>query len=74
MPPTPQNDPDVVDGPRKRRPSERVTENGDPLVQKKAKTANNSSLPHAVKTTSGKKASTKASSQVMSYNHPRGAC
>ncbi len=28
----------VVDGPRKRRPTERVTENGDPLVQKKAKT------------------------------------
>ncbi|PPQ81292.1 hypothetical protein CVT26_015194 [Gymnopilus dilepis] len=64
MPPASQSNTDVVDGPRKRRPSERVTENGDPLVQKKAKTANNSSLPHAVKTTSGKKASTKASSQV----------
>jgi hypothetical protein len=30
---------DMVDGPCKRRPTERVTENGDPLVQKKAKTA-----------------------------------
>jgi len=29
---------DMVDGPRKRRPTEHVTENGDPLVQKKAKT------------------------------------
>jgi hypothetical protein len=30
--------PDTVDGPRKRRPTEHVTENGDPLIQKKAKT------------------------------------
>ena len=30
---------DMVDGPRKRRPTERVTDNGDPLVLKKAKTA-----------------------------------
>lgn len=40
MPSTPatQNNPDIVDGPRKRRPSERVTENGDPHSHKKAKT------------------------------------
>jgi len=31
-PPLPNNPPDVVDGPRKRRPTERVTGNGDPLV------------------------------------------
>ena len=37
-PPLPNNPPDVVDGPRKRRPTERVTGNGDPLVQKKART------------------------------------
>jgi len=37
-PPLPNNPPDVVDGPRKRRPTERVTNNGDPLVQKKART------------------------------------
>ncbi|PPQ84551.1 hypothetical protein CVT26_002898 [Gymnopilus dilepis] len=30
---------DVIDGPRKRRPSEHVTENSDPLAQKRAKTA-----------------------------------
>ncbi|KAF8960089.1 hypothetical protein BDZ97DRAFT_1761045 [Flammula alnicola] len=35
---TSQPHPDVINGPRKRRPSERVTKNGDPLAQKKAKT------------------------------------
>ncbi len=39
--------PDTVDGPRKRRPTERVTENGDPLVQKKARTTNTKSTPTA---------------------------
>jgi hypothetical protein len=40
MPPpdtTPQTDPGLAEGPRKRRPTERVTENGDPLVRKKAR-------------------------------------
>jgi hypothetical protein len=31
--------PDTVVGPRKRRPSERVTQNGDPLSRKKVKTS-----------------------------------
>ena len=30
--------PDTVDGPRKHRPTEHVTQNGDPLIQKKVKT------------------------------------
>ena len=34
---------DMVDGPCKCRPTERVTENGDPLVQKKAKTVKTAS-------------------------------
>ena len=36
------SDPNIVIGPRKRRPTERVLENGDPLVRKKAR--NNSML------------------------------
>lgn len=39
--------PDTVDGPRKCCPTERVTENGDPLVQKKARTTNTKSTPTA---------------------------
>jgi hypothetical protein len=31
------SDPNIVQGPRKRRPTERVLENGDPLARKKAK-------------------------------------
>jgi len=34
----PDPPPDIVDGPRKRHPTKRVTENSDPLIQKKAKT------------------------------------
>ena len=37
-------DPDIVEGPRKRRPTERVLENGDPLSNKRSKTSNKSSV------------------------------
>jgi hypothetical protein len=33
------SNPDIIDRPHKRHPTDRVTENGDPLVHKKAKTA-----------------------------------
>lgn len=62
-PPSLPNDiPDVVDGPRKRRPTERVTENGDPLVQKKAKTASSTVNLKAAstRTTSSTSTTTKA--------------
>jgi hypothetical protein len=36
---TSQNPPDIIDGPRKRQPSKRVTENGDIHTNKKAKTS-----------------------------------
>lgn len=43
MPPSPntapQTDPNLAEGPRKRRPTERVIENGDPLVRKRARVA-----------------------------------
>lgn len=58
-----QNNPDVIDGPRKRRPSERVTDNGDPLVQKKTKTGK---AAHAVKKPSGKKSSSTKSAAKSS--------
>jgi hypothetical protein len=38
MPSSAFPDPDIVDGPRKRRPTERVLENGDPLSHKRSKT------------------------------------
>jgi hypothetical protein len=34
------SNPNIVDGPRKRLPSKRVTENGDQLSNKKARTSN----------------------------------
>ena len=35
---------DIIDGPRKRRPTERVLENGDPLAHKRTKTTSTSSV------------------------------
>jgi hypothetical protein len=35
------SDPNIIIGPRKRRPTERVLENGDPLVLKKARNESN---------------------------------
>ena len=36
---TSQNPPDIIDGPRKCQPTKRVTENGDTLTNKRAKTS-----------------------------------
>ncbi|KAH9166197.1 hypothetical protein EDB89DRAFT_2076115 [Lactarius sanguifluus] len=44
MPTTSNTNTDIVQGPRKRRPTERVTENGDPLARKKAKTTPRTSI------------------------------
>ena len=37
-------DPDIVEGPRKHRPTERVLENGVPLSNKRSKTSNKASV------------------------------
>ena len=37
-------DPDIVQGPRKRRPTERVIENGDPLARKKVRTTSGTTV------------------------------
>ncbi len=47
--PTPP--PDMVDGPRKCQPTERITDNGDPLVQKKTKMAKTATTTKTTKTT-----------------------
>ena len=59
--PPPDNIPDVVvGGPRKRRPTERVTENGDPLVQKKAKMTSSTATLKATSTKTTSTGTTKA--------------
>ena len=60
LPSPPDNIPDVVDGPRKRRPTERVTDNGDPLVQKKAKTTSSTATLKATSTKTTSTGTTKA--------------
>jgi len=59
--PPPDNIPDVVGGPRKHHPTERVTENGDPLVQKKAKTTSSTATLKATSTMTTSTGTTKAS-------------
>src|SRR5258705_2629786 len=55
------SNPDIVDGPRKRLPSKRVTENGDLLSNKKVKISN-----VAKKTSNGTAASAKSVSRRAS--------
>jgi hypothetical protein len=55
------SNPDIVDGPRKRLPSKRVTENGDLISNKKAKTSN-----AAKKTSNGTAASVQPSTKSVS--------
>ena len=50
--------PDIVEGPRKRRPTERVTDNGDPLVQKRPKTTSSTANLKATTTRTTSAAST----------------
>jgi hypothetical protein len=49
---------DIVDGPRKRHPTKRVTENSDPHIQKKAKTRVTKSTSTAKVTSTTTKATT----------------
>jgi len=39
---------DIIDGPRKRRPTERVLENGDPLSHKRTKTTSSKSTSSVI--------------------------
>ena len=58
-PPSLPNDmPDIVEGPRKRRPTEHVTNNGDPLVQKRPKTTSSTVNLKATSTTTTSATST----------------
>jgi hypothetical protein len=45
------SDPTIILGPRKRRPTERVLENGDPLVCKKARKMQAETSTHPIHTT-----------------------
>jgi hypothetical protein len=72
MPTTPsETAPHDTIGPRKRRPTERVTDNGDPLVQKKAKTASANANTSSVTATSTK--STKKSTMTSDSSLSRRA-
>ena len=67
-PPSLPNDmPDIVEGPRKRHPTERVTDNGDPLVQKRPKTTSSTANLKATttRTTSATSTTTNAAGLKM---------
>ena len=62
--------PDTIDGPHKHRPTERVTENGDPLVQKKVKTMVTMSTTTAKVTSTTTKATTLDCSSIEDVAKP----
>jgi hypothetical protein len=60
-------DPHIVDGPRKRRPTERVLENGDPLSHKRSKTT----IGNKSTTSVNRRASVEDFEETAPAPHPR---